>query len=48
MNLHRLEIFMAVANTGSFSRAAEAMLLTQSTVSQHIASLEAEQSYNFV
>jgi len=43
MNLHRLEIFMAVANTGSFSRAAEAMLLTQSTVSQHIASLEAEQ-----
>lgn len=42
MNLHRLEIFMAVAETGSFSRAAETMLLTQSTVSQHIATLETE------
>lgn len=42
MNLHRLQIFMAVADTGSFSRAAEKMLLTQSTISQHIAALEAE------
>ncbi len=42
MNLHRLEIFLAVADTGGFSRAADAMLLTQSTVSQHIASLETE------
>ena len=42
MNLHRLEIFMAVADTGSFSRAAETLLLTQSTVSQHVATLETE------
>lgn len=42
MNLHRLEIFTAVADSGSFSRAAEKMLLTQSTVSQHIAALEGE------
>ena len=40
MDLHRFEIFMAVADSGSFSRAAEKMLLTQSTVSQHIAALE--------
>ena len=40
MDLHRSEIFMAVADSGSFSRAAEKMLLTQSTVSQHIAALE--------
>ena len=40
MDLHRFEIFMAVADSGSFSRAAENLLLTQSTVSQHIASLE--------
>lgn len=42
MNLHRLEIFMAVADAGNFSRAAEKMLLTQSTVSQHVAALESE------
>jgi len=42
MNLHRLEVFQAVAETGSFSRAAEKMFLTQSTVSQHIAGLEEE------
>jgi DNA-binding transcriptional LysR family regulator len=42
MNLHQLEIFVAVAETGSFSRAAESVLLTQSTVSQHIAALENE------
>lgn len=42
MNLHRLEIFLAVAETGNFSRAAEQKLLTQSTVSQHIATLESE------
>ena len=39
MNLRQLEIFVAVAETGSFSRAAEAVLLTQSTVSQHVAAL---------
>lgn len=40
MNLRQLEIFVAIVETGSFSRAAEAVLLTQSTVSQHISALE--------
>ena len=40
MNLKQLEIFLAVAETGSFSRAAETTFITQSTVSQHISSLE--------
>lgn len=42
MNLRQLEVFAAVAETGSFSRAAEEVLLTQSTVSQHVAALESE------
>ena len=42
MNLRQLEIFIAVAETGSFTRGAELTLLTQSTVSQHIAALEDE------
>lgn len=42
MNLKQLEVFLAVVDTRSFSRAAEATFLTQSTVSQHISSLEAE------
>lgn len=42
MNLRQLEVFLAVADSGSFSRAAEAVLLTQSTVSQHVAALEEE------
>lgn len=42
MNLKQLEVFMAVAESGSFSRAAEMTFLTQSTVSQHISSLENE------
>jgi len=42
MNLKQLEIFIAVADSGSFSRAAESAFLTQSTVSQHISSLEKE------
>lgn len=42
MNLHQLELFIAVVETGSFSRGAEFSLLTQSTVSQHIAALESE------
>ena len=40
MNLHHLKIFVAIADRGSFSAAAEAIALTQSTVSQHMASLE--------
>ena len=42
MNLKQLEVFLAVADTGSFSQGAEATFLTQSTVSQHIAALEKE------
>ena len=42
MNLRQLELFVAVVEAGSFSRGAEAALLTQSTVSQHIATLESE------
>ncbi|HMN03670.1 MAG TPA: selenium metabolism-associated LysR family transcriptional regulator [Geobacter anodireducens] len=42
MNLKQLEVFLAVAESGSFSRGAEATFLTQSTVSQHIAALESE------
>jgi DNA-binding transcriptional LysR family regulator len=42
MNLKQLEVFLAVVETRSFSRAAEATFLTQSTVSQHISSLEEE------
>ncbi len=42
MNLKQLEVFLAVAETGSFSRAAEITFITQSTVSQHISSLESE------
>ncbi|MBI5576141.1 MAG: LysR family transcriptional regulator [Deltaproteobacteria bacterium] len=40
MNLKRLEVFLAVVDCGSFSKAARAVHVTQSTVSQHIASLE--------
>ena len=42
MNLRQLEIFIAVADTASFSRGAERISLNQSTVSQHIATLENE------
>lgn len=40
MDLRQLETFCKVAELGSFSRAAEAVYLTQPTVSGHIASLE--------
>lgn len=42
MNLRQLEAFLAVAEHGGFSAAAREALLTQSTVSQHVAALEAE------
>ncbi|PLX99665.1 MAG: LysR family transcriptional regulator [Desulfuromonas sp.] len=42
MNLHQIKIFVAISDKGSFSAAAEAIALTQSTVSQHMASLEDE------
>ena len=42
MNIKQLEVFLAVADTGSFSRGATTTFITQSTVSQHIAALERE------
>lgn len=42
MNLKQLEVFIAVADTGSFSKGAEITFITQSTVSQHILALEDE------
>lgn len=42
MNLKQLEVFINVAETGSFSKGAEASFITQSTVSQHIFALENE------
>ncbi|MBI1957868.1 MAG: LysR family transcriptional regulator [Candidatus Rokubacteria bacterium] len=42
MDLRQLEIFVKVAEIGSFSRAAEALHLTQPTVSEHIRTLEDE------
>lgn len=42
MNIKQLEVFLAVAETGSFSKGANATFITQSTVSQHISSLERE------
>lgn len=40
MNIKQLEVFVAIATTGSFSKGAEVACTTQSTVSQHIATLE--------
>lgn len=42
MDLRQLEIFVKVAELGSFSKAAEALYLTQPTVSEHIRTLEDE------
>ncbi len=42
MDLRQLEIFVKVAELGSFSKAAEALFLTQPTVSEHIRTLEDE------
>jgi DNA-binding transcriptional LysR family regulator len=42
VDLRQLEIFAKVAELGSFSRAAEALSLTQPTVSEHIRTLEDE------
>ena len=42
MDLRRLEIFAKVTELGSFSRAAQALALTQPTVSEHVRALEAE------
>jgi DNA-binding transcriptional LysR family regulator len=42
MNFKQLEVFLAIADTGSFSRGASSTFITQSTASQHIAALERE------
>src|SRR5919108_2030348 len=42
MELGRLRVFQAVAEAGSFSRAARALYLSQPAVTQHIQALEAE------
>lgn len=42
MDLHKLHIFLIVAQTGNFTRAAELLYMTQPTVSQQIALLEAQ------
>lgn len=39
-NLRQLEVFAAAAEYGSFTAAAQALYLTQSTVSAHIQTLE--------
>ncbi len=42
MELHQLQAFAAVAEAGSFTRAAEVLFLTQPAVTRQIAALEAE------
>lgn len=42
MNLHQLRYFLAVASTGSFTKAAEQLPLAQSALSRHIRLLEEE------
>ncbi len=42
MDLRRLEVFAKVAELKSFSRAAEALSLTQPTISEHVRALEKE------
>ena len=42
MNLKQLEAFVEVAQSGSFSKAARKLFLTQPTISAHIAALEKE------
>lgn len=41
LSLYKLEIFATVVEAGSFSAAAERLLMTQSAVSQHVQDLEA-------
>ncbi len=40
LDLYKLKIFVLVTQTGSFTKTADALLLSQSAVSQHIKSLE--------
>jgi len=42
LDLHKLEIFLRVVREGSFSKAAETLLMTQPAVSQHMQELESQ------
>ena len=42
MDIHRLEVFCKLVELKSFTKAAEAVFLSQPTVSEHIRSLESE------
>src|ERR1700736_1995681 len=42
MDLARMRVFQAVADEGSFSRAARALFLSQPAITQHVHALEAE------
>ena len=42
MNLKQLEAFVQLSESGSFSKAAKELFLTQPTISAHISSLEKE------
>lgn len=42
MNLKQIELFIAICESGSVTKAAEQLSVTQSTASQHLASLEDE------
>ena len=42
MDIAALQAFVAIADAGSFSRAADALYLTQPAISKRIAALEAE------
>lgn len=42
LDLHKLEIFLTIVQSGSFTRAAERLHMTQPTVSQQLAMLEAQ------
>jgi DNA-binding transcriptional LysR family regulator len=48
LQVRRLRVLQEVAARGSFSAAAEALMLTQSAVSQHIAALEGEVGLSLV
>jgi DNA-binding transcriptional LysR family regulator len=48
MDLHKLAVFCKVIDLKSFTRAAEAMLLSQPTISEHIRSLEQESGQRLI
>lgn len=48
MNIMHLKSFLAVADTASFTKAAEALFTTQSTISRHVSALEIELGVHLV